>query len=453
MYGNKFKEATQSLMSYCREHMGYDTDPDVRYATDSGNANNMLGYTAHYQPDKKVVTVYISNRHPKDVLRSLSHELVHHAQNCRGDLENTQTEEGYAQKDPHMRKMEEEAYLKGNMMFRDWEDSCKQQNMILPSTIGENKMSEQLNNLIAEKVKTKLEEQGVQVDEGFFDKLRARAAGFTAGTGQAGKNLATGYRAAKAAIAGDKEAAKAELDKTASVKDVAQARVLSSRARGAYKQIGKLYNELVKDFQALGFIDEKGSSVGPSEKSITKLMAGLKDAQAGLAMVADEKKISKLSALAAKGRTDLKQSLKPQEPEQQTEETEELEEGACPECGMSPCACPMHEEVEDIEEEKMPDKNKDGIPDYAQDGKGSKDLGKEKGADSDDKEEKEDDDKEEKSDKDMSKVPPQLRKHVAKKKVDENELTDIKKKQSSINGLNENRLMNVNKELMRRLLK
>ena len=429
MYGNKFKEATQSLMSYCREHMGYDNDPDVHYVTDSGNANNMLGYTAHYQPDKKVVTVYISNRHPKDVLRSLSHELVHHAQNCRGDLENTQTEEGYAQKDPHMRKMEEEAYLKGNMMFRDWEDSCKQQNMILPSTIGENKMSEQLNNLIAEKVKTKLEEQGVQVDEGFLDKLRARAAGFTAGAGQAKKNLGALGRAGMAGLKGDKDAAKGELDKVASVGDAQQARVLSSRAKGAYKQIGKLYQDLIKDFQALGFIDEKGSSVGPSQKAITALMAGLKAAQEGLAMVADEKKIKKLSALAAKGRTDLKQSLKPQEPEQQTEETEELEE------------------------EKMPDKNKDGIPDYAQDGKGSKDLGKAKGADSDDKEEKEDDDKKEKSDKDMSKVPPQLRKHVAKKKVDENELTDIKKKQSSINGLNENRLMNVNKELMRRLLK
>ena len=77
MYGDKFKEATKSLMSYCREQMGYDKDPDVHYVTDSNNANNMLGYTAHYQPDKRIVTVYISNRHPKDVLRSLSHELVH----------------------------------------------------------------------------------------------------------------------------------------------------------------------------------------------------------------------------------------------------------------------------------------------------------------------------------------------------------------------------------------
>ena len=104
MYGDKFKEATKSLMSYCREQMGYDKDPDVHYVTDSNNANNMLGYTAHYQPDKKIVTVYISNRHPKDVLRSLSHELVHHAQNCRGDLQSAKTEEGYAQNDPHMRK-------------------------------------------------------------------------------------------------------------------------------------------------------------------------------------------------------------------------------------------------------------------------------------------------------------------------------------------------------------
>jgi len=149
---------------------------------------------------------------------------------------------------------------------------------------------------------------------------------------------------------------------------------------------------------------------------------------------------------------------------------------------MNPCGCPMHEETEeleeggaaqrqgnedrlrrqepdrikeedDLEEEKMPDKNKDGIPDYAQDGKGANDLGKAKGADSDDKEEKEDDDKEEKSDKDLSKVPPQLRKHVAKKKVDENELTTIKNTQSSLNRLNENRLLNINKELMRRLLK
>ena len=39
------------------------------------------------------------------------------------------------------------------------------------------------------------------------------------------------------------------------------------------------------------------------------------------------------------------------------------------------------------------------------------------------------------------------------KESKESELVDIKKSQNSINSLNETRLLNVNKELMRRLLK
>ena len=72
----------------------------------------------------------------------------------------------------------------------------------------------------------------------------------------------------------------------------------------------------------------------------------------------------------------------------------------------------------------MPDENKDGIPDYAQDGKGAKDLGKAKGVDGDSKDK---DDKEEKSDKDLSKVPPQLRKHM-KKKMSESQIREIIRK-------------------------
>jgi hypothetical protein len=74
------------------------------------------------------ITVFVDNRHPKDILRSLSHELVHHGQNCRGDLNSAGAgEQGYAQKDPHLREMEREAYEVGNLCFRDWEDNYKQQ--------------------------------------------------------------------------------------------------------------------------------------------------------------------------------------------------------------------------------------------------------------------------------------------------------------------------------------
>ena len=43
----------------------------------------------------------------------------------RGDLDGGSNSPTYAQDDPHMRKMEMEAYLKGNLLFRDWEDKVK----------------------------------------------------------------------------------------------------------------------------------------------------------------------------------------------------------------------------------------------------------------------------------------------------------------------------------------
>ena len=59
-----------------------------------------------------------------EVIHTLAHEMVHH--NQRGEFDKHQpTKPGYAQSNPHLRKMEEEAYLKGNILFRDWEDNYK----------------------------------------------------------------------------------------------------------------------------------------------------------------------------------------------------------------------------------------------------------------------------------------------------------------------------------------
>jgi hypothetical protein len=75
---------------------------------------------------------------------------VHHLQACRGDLTGFEsTEEGYAQKDAHMNEMEREAYEKGNMCFRKWEDLYKEdpdsmkkylQSSVEPQTLQENPM-------------------------------------------------------------------------------------------------------------------------------------------------------------------------------------------------------------------------------------------------------------------------------------------------------------------------
>jgi hypothetical protein len=116
----------KDFMPFAQEKMGFKNPPRLFLKKDASNASDPLGRTAFYDPQENSVTLYITNRHPKDIMRSLSHELVHHTQNCRGDFNNIdEMEEGYAQNDEHLREMEREAYEKGNMCFRDWEDSVK----------------------------------------------------------------------------------------------------------------------------------------------------------------------------------------------------------------------------------------------------------------------------------------------------------------------------------------
>ena len=111
---------------FARDRLKFERPPRLFLRNDEANAKHMLGKTAHYDPNRRAVTVFMSGRHPKDIIRSFAHELVHHCQNERGDLapEKMKTmNKNYAQECPHMRKMEQEAYLEGNMCFRDWEDS------------------------------------------------------------------------------------------------------------------------------------------------------------------------------------------------------------------------------------------------------------------------------------------------------------------------------------------
>ena len=121
------EEMLNSFMPFAKERLGYSESPDIRLAKDPDNAQDPLGKTAYYEPQHKRITVYIDNRHVKDIMRSISHEMVHHAQNLRGDLAGSAGvgEQGYAQNDEHLREMEREAYEQGNLCFRDWEDGIK----------------------------------------------------------------------------------------------------------------------------------------------------------------------------------------------------------------------------------------------------------------------------------------------------------------------------------------
>ena len=132
----------KQFLPFAQKRMGFDAPPKLFLRGDDKNAQNPLGKTAYYDPGQKSITVYITGRHPKDVMRSISHELVHHAQNCRGEFDKPhQMGDGYAQNDKHMREMERQAYEIGNMCFRDWEDGLKNTIYLEHLQKGEKKMS------------------------------------------------------------------------------------------------------------------------------------------------------------------------------------------------------------------------------------------------------------------------------------------------------------------------
>ena len=116
------------LVPYMQKQIGFNKPPVINFLDDAQNATDPMGKTAFYDPQSMEISVYTTGRHPKDIMRSVAHEVIHHAQNCRGQLDPQrmgEASEGYAQKNPYLRKLEEEAYLLGNMTFRDWEDGMK----------------------------------------------------------------------------------------------------------------------------------------------------------------------------------------------------------------------------------------------------------------------------------------------------------------------------------------
>ena len=122
---NQIKPLAEEFMSYCQKKHGFEKPPVMNFIEDEENGNNPLGKTAYYDPQEQSITLYITNRHPKDILRSLAHELTHHLQNLRGEFDNIgELGEDYAQTDEHMRKMEFEAYASG-LDVRDFEHDRK----------------------------------------------------------------------------------------------------------------------------------------------------------------------------------------------------------------------------------------------------------------------------------------------------------------------------------------
>jgi hypothetical protein len=118
----KIDQLTQHMIS-----KGYNIEPlpSLEFVDgDTENARDFFGTTAYYDPTTQTVVLYTEGRHPKDIVRSYAHEMIHHIQNLEGRLGNITTTN--TQEDDHLNDIEAEANLKGTMTFRNWTDSLNE---------------------------------------------------------------------------------------------------------------------------------------------------------------------------------------------------------------------------------------------------------------------------------------------------------------------------------------
>ena len=124
-----YKQQIKDLTKYMIEN-GLNITPLPKVVFKHNNINNakdFLGKTAYYDPIDKAIIIYTEGRHPKDIVRSFSHEMIHHMQNIEDRLGNITTTN--TQEDDHLNDLEAEANLKGTMTFRNWTDVVKKNNI------------------------------------------------------------------------------------------------------------------------------------------------------------------------------------------------------------------------------------------------------------------------------------------------------------------------------------
>ena len=113
----------KSLTEYMlNKRMNIRPLPKVKFIDDDAeNAQNFFGKTAHYDPTNKIIVLYTMGRHPKDIMRSFSHEMIHHMQNCEDRLNDISTTN--IKEDDYLYELEKEANTMGTMIFREWTDT------------------------------------------------------------------------------------------------------------------------------------------------------------------------------------------------------------------------------------------------------------------------------------------------------------------------------------------
>lgn len=138
---NIYDEAMKSIADFM-EKEGLKVHPLPSIELNWDEQDGLFIRTGYYAPGEKKVVLFCNGRHVKDILRSYAHEMIHHAQNLEGkNLSFTSNDDVKDNKE--LEKLEAEAYLKGNILFRKWTEYVQHENK--KDMLNENVEYEEVN--------------------------------------------------------------------------------------------------------------------------------------------------------------------------------------------------------------------------------------------------------------------------------------------------------------------
>lgn len=115
---SKYEPYIKSMFDYFKSE-GLNIYPYPKIELNDSSQDGLFIKTGYYLPSEKKIVIFTQERHIKDCMRSIAHELIHHMQNLEGQNMNFGSDDN-VKDNKALEKLEAEAYLKGNIYFRKW---------------------------------------------------------------------------------------------------------------------------------------------------------------------------------------------------------------------------------------------------------------------------------------------------------------------------------------------
>lgn len=117
----------KSLAEFISKYYKVKPYPQIKISNRNQGDDEVFIKTGYYDPQTKTIMLFSRGRHPKDVLRSCAHEFLHHYQNLESRLGTDAYSGDRIVDDDKLIELEKEAYLKGNIVFRQWTETMQKQ--------------------------------------------------------------------------------------------------------------------------------------------------------------------------------------------------------------------------------------------------------------------------------------------------------------------------------------